>query len=376
MLNTNNSPTTQHTMMKKLIDSALIFLLAGFCSQAYTQEQDDKNDPEWYQIELLVFAYESPQNANQELWDPQPELRYPERIVDLQNNATTEIMLNNPSTLDSLSSAAYQSSEAQSSFDQFQQSAPLTESNTPGNTKADDSIDPTREQPEPFVVTLDQQPFTLLEREELTFKKFSRRLARQSDIRTLFHGAWRQPIASREQAENILIYGGDKFDNHFELEGSISLGLERYLHIKTNLWISAFVSNMGVEKNPWPLLPSRPITSTIKTGEETNDPFGTPGLNTKANSLEGLFSNPFEAISNNQYRVDRTVLLQQERRMRSNELHYIDHPLMGLLIRITPYEFPEPEPEPEPELETETEQNAEPELSTYDAEKPSPAEAQ
>ena len=37
--------------------------------------------------------------------------------------------------------------------------------------------------------------------------------------------------------------------------------------------------------------------------------------------------------------------LIESRRMRSNELHYLDHPLFGLLIRVTPYELPLPEEE-------------------------------
>lgn len=36
--------------------------------------------------------------------------------------------------------------------------------------------------------------------------------------------------------------------------------------------------------------------------------------------------------------------LQQQRRMRSGELHYLDHPHLGLLALITPYEPPEAEP--------------------------------
>ena len=36
------------------------------------------------------------------------------------------------------------------------------------------------------------------------------------------------------------------------------------------------------------------------------------------------------------YPYRHAVLLQQKRRMRSNEVHYIDHPLFGLVIKFTP----------------------------------------
>jgi hypothetical protein len=32
---------------------------------------------------------------------------------------------------------------------------------------------------------------------------------------------------------------------------------------------------------------------------------------------------------------------QLRRRIRSKELHYLDHPVMGMLLLITPYEKPE-----------------------------------
>ena len=36
----------------------------------------------------------------------------------------------------------------------------------------------------------------------------------------------------------------------------------------------------------------------------------------------------------------RTVVIDESRRMRSNELHYLDHPLFGMVIKITSYEAP------------------------------------
>lgn len=36
------------------------------------------------------------------------------------------------------------------------------------------------------------------------------------------------------------------------------------------------------------------------------------------------------------YPYRHAVLLDQTRRMRSNEIHYIDHPLLGVVIKFTP----------------------------------------
>jgi hypothetical protein len=38
--------------------------------------------------------------------------------------------------------------------------------------------------------------------------------------------------------------------------------------------------------------------------------------------------------------------LQQSRRMRSNEVHYLDHPLFGIIVQVTPYITAQVAPKP------------------------------
>jgi hypothetical protein len=340
--------------------TAVLATLASFNSVA--QSDSEPAVPQWYQIELLVFTYQNSDSALQELWPQQPGLHYPERIITLSQTADREVMLNNPAPViepaadsqqldansDKLSFDAAQQPE-QELDQEREQELPATSSDQDGLTPqqllstdaalTDEAVEQQTNLPEPLLVQLGQQPFTLLEPEQLQLQDVAKRLSRQGDIKTLFHGAWRQPIAERELAESILIQGGDQYDNHFELEGSVSIGLERYLHIKTDLWLSSFVSNAGQPQNLWPVLPPRPISSHLAGLKQQSDPFQ------DSNSYSFSASNnpiddPFSELAANQYRVDRTVALQQDRRMRSQELHYIDHPLIGLLVKITPYEFP------------------------------------
>jgi len=42
------------------------------------------------------------------------------------------------------------------------------------------------------------------------------------------------------------------------------------------------------------------------------------------------------------YPYRHAVALQQKRRMRSKEIHYIDHPMLGIIIKFTPLIAPEP----------------------------------
>ncbi|HEY9032743.1 MAG TPA: CsiV family protein, partial [Pseudomonadales bacterium] len=36
------------------------------------------------------------------------------------------------------------------------------------------------------------------------------------------------------------------------------------------------------------------------------------------------------------------AVMRQQRRLRSREIHYIDHPLFGLVVEIRPFELPQP----------------------------------
>jgi len=294
--------------------------------------QADEDQPQWYQVELLVFAYQQPNPQAQEAWSREPGLKYPKRIIELKHAAPTEILINTqdsntlqPENTDvEITVPNHVSNEATGSLTTPTQP-------TPSSTPLDSTSTP-------MLVQLKEQPFTLLEPQQLSFNNIAKRLFRQNDIRPLFHGAWRQPIASREQAESILIRGGDQFDNHYELEGSITIGLERYLHISTDLWLSSFVSNVGSTDKLWPVLPRVPATSNAQTKLQPVDPFTNAATTSNYGQLLLGFENPFMDLIGNQYAVDQTVALRQQRRMRSSELHYIDHPLMGLLIRVTPYE--------------------------------------
>jgi hypothetical protein len=138
-----------------------------------------------------------------------------------------------------------------------------------------------------------------------------RRLDRTANrLQPLLHLAWRQPTVSRDKAEWFYLQVPFENLDHSStmsttggmaprLEGGIKVSRSRYLHIDLDLLL-------------------REISPQNEVSTEYYD---------------SLSYSPFL-----QYRM------QAHRRMRSKELHYIDHPLMGVLVQITPYEAPEPEP--------------------------------
>ena len=285
----------------------IIFLFAPTHSLA--QKSDDK-ETNWYQVEVFIFANEARESAQGEQWPSDLRLRYPANSVQLNGPKATP-----SSGTDDSSSAAL--------------------------STADDS------NLEPSVTAALPVAFELLPAEQYKLTEQIIALTKQNDFRPLFHGAWFQTMADRENSIAVVIRGGDQFDDHFELEGTIKLSVERYLHVQTDLWLSRFINAAASDEPNWNTLPKVPVQELYKT-KATKDFF----IDT-SQTLQFLDQqDSFGFIEQRQYRVEKTVVMRQDRRMRSSELHYIDHPLFGALVKVTPYEvaFVTP-PEAEPALE-------------------------
>ncbi len=126
-----------------------------------------------------------------------------------------------------------------------------------------------------------------------------------SEYKVLFYGAWRQDGLSESDAFEINI---DELENNHKsssqntISGTFKLVLARYLHIYNNL---------SYQRN---------VTRAASYEESS----------TESNAISAESSVYVE-----------TYPLTSHRRMRSKELHYIDHPLVGILIQINPVEKPD-----------------------------------
>lgn len=165
----------------------------------------------------------------------------------------------------------------------------------------------------------DPTGFTQLKTSDRQLNAQAATLARSGSYTLLFHQAWRQMITG--QKTSILISGGKLFSGHHELEGSIDLNVAQYLQLETNLWLTQFVSAQmaSASDSGWPLLPEIPADE-LRDGEMSIS--------------DSSSDQPADYLSK------RTVKLHQERSMRSGEVHYIDHPLLGMIIKIVPYDAP------------------------------------
>lgn len=143
--------------------------------------------------------------------------------------------------------------------------------------------------------------------------------------RVLFHRSWQQVLEQKRNSPAILVSGGNTVGGLGELEGSVTLSVSRYLHLSTNLWFTEFAPR---QDSGAILLPRKPRAPMPESTEEPMG-FGPAPINT------------MPALQPAQVFASHVAPLKQERRMRSGELHYLDHPKFGVLIQVRTVEQPE-----------------------------------
>jgi len=229
-------------------------------------------DNSWYDVELLVFAVKNGESRSAETWR-NPEdmgISYPAKLVDI---------------------------------------------NYADPTQASNSGKPLN--------------YQTLPKGQQSFDFFKSQMRLNGNFRPLYHNTWRQSVSGPDHALPIIIQGGKQTGDYFELEGSITLSLKRYLHIHTDLWLMNYVRSGGYVDGQV----SSP--TEIPTHRQNS-------LNSGQKRSSGILN---RGQSTNVYEISRIAELKQTRKMRSGELHYLDHPLMGVVVRLTPFEDTENETE-------------------------------
>ena len=282
----------------KLIAVICTLLSLAFAAQSNAQnEKNLKNasNERWFRVELVIFSRTD--DSTDEKWPYDLKLQYSPNLVHLGDG-------NKPNR-----SSESESSEA--------------------------------------LKSVSHRSFKLLDNSELKLRAHARSLARKKGYQLLFHKAWDQPVLSEKNAPAIMISAGDEFGSHKTLEGEIKLSVARYLHFSTNLWLSEYKKNNSESPHNEHLrLPDYPTLSSARNSSapssdavtalgaqgnqpDTFSPFKLrPSLDTNNNNDGNYRLEP--------YLPSQIIQHKQHRRMRSKELHYLDHPRLGLLIKIWP----------------------------------------
>lgn len=194
-------------------------------------------------------------------------------------------------------------------------------------------------------------PFEIQTPTDDEFTKTLNRINRSSNYEVIYQKTWLQPPLEEKDALAILVQAGEVFDGLYELEGTARLHVSRYLHFSSNIWLSKYVQQIEVIKPWWQ------ESSGIQANPEDSDAnqfnldfdqsvnFDDTTMNNSdlsLSSLQPMNTDISMGETITRYKSIRTAVMQESRRMRSGELHYLDHPLFGVIVKVVPY-YPEAE---------------------------------
>lgn len=268
--------------------------LASAVVAPFTHAQT-KSHEGWYQVEMIVVARKD--DTGQEHWPSNIKLRYPGDWVELKDPSATDM-----------------------------------------NTAVDDSASSIAPN-----VDLTKEAFYILPASERQLNAQAQKLQRSPRFEVLFHNAWRQIITNKKASKAIIINGGQTFGQHQTLEGSIRLSVATYLELQTNLWFAQFDVNVGQEiTQAWPEIPLRPnyaaaTTNNLSLDSEVDAELEQALATENTQWSTGNFDANTAAPETDNFVTRKIILLQQERDMRTSEVHYIDHPALNVIIQVTPY---------------------------------------
>ena len=281
-------------LFKKLAKYHLSFLFS-FLISSYSVAQE-----RWFQIELSIFSNENIEDRNAESWLPSNyELNYPENMRKL--SLLTDLFLSDHNLDDRSSvtgSASQEEIDAMIRNDQLKNIRPRIKSTESSFKLFDFSRD----------------DFTQLSPSDSDFQQTNRTLERSSDHRLLYHGLWRQAVRQSSNAVPIYIEGGLRYGDNHELQGSVTIRFnenEDRVVVDTHIWLIEY-SIVKDSSSEWEL-PQIPESIRVESREN---------------------SSSLTYFPNNVY------VMEQSREMRSNEFHYLDHPALGLVISVKPYNVP------------------------------------
>lgn len=290
--------------MKKIRQqlAPLALLLAAACGGSGVHAETT----DWYQVEILVFSQQDLFGDENHVTNI--DLRYPDNILELTS-----------------------ASDSGSAPDQPGVEVPSSVTNH----------------------AISGEAFHDLANNLLKMTDEHRRLDRAPGYRVLYHKAWRQPGLGTAEAPWVLVQGGETYGDHHELEGSVRLVRNRYLHIQANLWKTKFGQVLPsstltitppINSNKNSTTDYQPTPAPTEQGHEADTSAWPPLPPLPRSQFAPSTAEPGSTISTSgrkeatKYRVNDIVTLKQTSRVSRQEYTYLDHPNMGVIVYVSKHE--------------------------------------
>lgn len=310
------------------------FLAALIPSFAFSQSLLIPDSDNWYQVEIIVFKQRR-LPVSDEIW-PLEEISYPANMVSVSAVSNELITPYSLSQLENIadSKALFDASaqapaplfdgflfedrgsythnrqllESANQLEPVPAEEPVAAGPETESEKADEGPGLDFALADELLNSVMPQAFRALPPEVLSLSAIARSLKRSSRYDLLLHQAWRQPMGS--QPIPVLIQTGERYDDLYEVDGTLSFSRSRFLHMQADLWFTQFEPKFNQQQ----FIPAQP-----------------DGLTEQAKKYPELVA--FERNRNTHIAI-HSHTLRHARRMRSSVLHYIDHPFFGVLVKI------------------------------------------
>ena len=250
----------------------------------------------------------------------------------------------------------------------------------------------------PSIINNNEDVYTdndyLLSEESLQLKDIVKQLTRSQNFRPLLHLGWRQKTKTKELAVPMKIIAGENFGYHYEQELKKFQQQLKQAETQEDVLNKALFNTPVIEELSEGALKQQALnerlqelivklpnlpTDTISLLDEVNKDITqtnamlnstnmlaapikppqnwtldgflkvevdfylhiTADINVMNMSLAQLATQQLIPESNERESTQlKTINFKQDRRVRSKEIHYFDHPYMGMIIRILPYKKP------------------------------------
>ncbi|MCP4324269.1 MAG: hypothetical protein GY787_20910 [Alteromonadales bacterium] len=187
--------------------------------------------------------------------------------------------------------------------------------------------------------------FQRLDKSRLQLVKQREKLQRHASFEPVFHMAWRMPVKGPQASKPIHLFAGENLAfniqkrllENISLQSSDAVATElsdgEAISLITDKW--AIDGNFKVYLNHYlfidtQLVIRKEITEDIKQP----DPIVVEVVDDENGVQIATQSEQAVVTEVKQQTVIKEILFDQNRRLRSEEVHYLDHPLMGIIVQI------------------------------------------
>ncbi|AZZ93035.1 hypothetical protein EUZ85_20785 [Hahella sp. KA22] len=164
---------------------------------------------------------------------------------------------------------------------------------------------------------------------QVLLKWIANNLERRSGYQVVWHKSWVSNLAYNQDTP-VRIFDTERLGEGYSIEGVVSLSRTRYLHTTIDLSLVEWRQKQpgGAMDNMFTPFPEQTGAANALTPMPQNAP---EAKVTAPDSEEPFMEEAFRGLEPvARYRN------RQSRRMRSGQVHYLDHPVVGVLVKIIP----------------------------------------